>query len=196
MANLGAIEKKTIIYGSQKAGRWESLTGEEYLEASKVYQFNYRVSEVPILQWLPWYQFFEPEKYIAKLREEIAGKMQVEIEEIEIPWFYYDPETRDFKLQMRYMPREQEPAVAALFLTLLGISAVIISVTMFITMFGVIFRESPILESIQRLFEEAAEWLEKFAVVMKYGLYMVIAGGSIWLAGTIISKLGKKGART
>lgn len=199
MAIVGAIEKKEITYGLEKTGRWELVPEEDWQDQvvmpNRVYELKFLVPDVPLLNWLPWFWLFKPEQYVAKLREDLAGEMQVSTDEIDIPWFSYDPETRQLKVQIQHVPGQAGPTVAALPLVLFGVAGVIVAVTMFITMFGAIFTQSPILIMIKQLLEELADWLEKLKPIMKYGLYIVIAGGGIWLTGKMISKLGKRRAK-
>lgn len=193
MADIAAISP--VAYGIEKSGKWrlvpEAEWSERVLEPNKVYEFNYRVSEVPFLLWLPWVQIFDPQRYVSELREELARKMAVSPEEIQIPWFYYNPDTRQFRVQLQYVPGGTHGEVAAIFITITAISFLILSVTMLLTMFGGIFRETPVLEMVK----EMKEWMGELGVVMKYVVYALIAGGSIWLATKIIPKFKKKKAK-
>jgi len=196
MPIVGAVEKREVTYGLEKTGRWELVPEEVWQEQvimpDRVYELKLLVPDIPLLNWLPWFWLFKPENYVANLREDLADEMQVSMAEINIPWFSYDPEAKQLKVQIQYVPGQAGPVVAALPLVLFGAAGVIIAVTAFITMFGAIFMQKPILVMIRQLLEEVGDWLEKLKPIMKYGLYIIIAGGGIWLAGKAISKLGKR----
>lgn len=191
-----------ISYGVRKTGTIESIPEEKWgvlpVETNTIYEFQYDVPKKhPMLFWAWWIKF-DPADFTQKLRKEIATKMEVTIEEIEIIGWYYNNELEpsEYKMQWAYIPsvasKESPEAKVAGLVVLLMVA--IVCGTLIVGMFKL--TGEPQLKAILKITEEMEKWLEKLKPLMKYGLYIVIAGGGIWLAGKVISKLGKKGAKT
>lgn len=184
-------ETGQIAYGVEKFGKWtivsEGQWDEQTLEPLKVYEFNYLVPEVPFWKLLGWIQVFDPMRYVSTLREEVARKMAVTPQEIQIPWFYYNPDDRQFRVQLQYIPGVHGEVGFAI-LTIFAISTLIISVTGLVTMMGALWKEIPVLQIVREMKEGVGE----LGKVMKYVVYAILAGGSLWLAAKYLPKLGKK----
>jgi len=201
------IEEAMIVsHGTRQTNTWEQIpvpSDKSKLESvpfepNIVYEAIYSVPKKPWWQfWTWWMEEFDPEEFTEGLRQKIAEQAGVEKEQIQVPWWLYNNESDPpiYAMQVKYVPSGEEEVAGIL--SLIVFAAII--VTGFIAaMF--FFSPSPKLEELRKLVEEIKELTKEFwegfekgiKTVLSYGLPMVIAGGSFYIAGKIISIVGKR----
>jgi|GEM_PF-3052648 len=192
-------EKMTVSSGVRKTGRIEAIPKEDWeilkVEANTLYEFRYDVPRKHSLFFWAWWVTFEPVNFTEKLRKEIAEKMEAKVEDIKVIWWNYDNETSPgvYAMQWAYIPATTEvaPVVALAITTLIALA--IVCGTLILGMFKL--SGEPQLRAILKITEEMAGWLDRLGPLFKYTFYIVLAGGSFWLAGKVIPKLGEKKAK-
>ena len=204
------VEEAMIVSrGTRHTNTWEDIPTDTKtleatrLEANMVYEAIYSVPKKPWWQfWMWWKEEFDPVQFTEGLRQKIADETGVTKEEIQVPWWLYNNEVEEpiYAMQVKYVPSpEEEPLAKVAFawipvLIFAGIALTGYLATLFF------FSPSPKLEELRKLVEEIKELTKEFwegfekgvKTVLKYGLPMVIAGGSFYIAGKIISIVGKR----
>lgn len=199
-------EAMVVSHGTRQTNTWEDIpvpSDESKLEfipfePNIVYEAIYSVPKKPWWTfWMWWTEEFDPMEFTEGLREKMAQEAGVTKEEMQVVWWSYNNEldTPLYAMQVKYVPSGEEKIAG---LITLAIFAAIIVTGFIAAMF--FFSPSPKLEELRKLVEEIKELTKEFwegfekgvKTVLKYGLPMVIAGGSFYVVGKIISLVGKR----
>jgi len=184
-------------YGKRRTGKWITLAeggtalevGELKPRTSDTFEVSYSIPKKAPKDYEKWQATFNllgVSNFNQGLIEILAFQKGVDRSQFEILWWQYNNESdpANLTIQVKYTPKQIGilPVAGEDWLTLFRSGALITYL-------------KDIFQATNASFEGLKYLLEQLNVALKYGLYLVLAGGGIYLLAKFLPKLLKKGEK-
>jgi len=181
-------------YGKRRTGKWITLAeggtalevGELKPRTSDTFEASYIVSRKALSDFRKWQTEFDPVSFNTELASKIAKEAGVSPDSIKILWWEFNNQASPpyLNIQVEYIPEMVGTLPAKV--GVIGWVAIFsaMAVTTYLTS-AFAFSTQPKLDSLKYL-------LEQVNVALKYGIYLVLASGGVYLLAKFLPRLLKK----